>query len=81
MWNQTAQHMALVPFSNYGGPMYEDAYYEDEKPMVEENAESAEDERDADLHPEQRYPRFPFSYGGRSQPNAHGHHGERTGRR
>ena len=55
MWNQTAQHMALVPFSNYGGPMYEDAYYEDEKPMVEENAEPAEDERDVALHPEQRY--------------------------
>ena len=55
MWNQTAQHMALVPFSNYGGPMYEDAYYEDEKPTVEENAEPVEDERDAALHPEQRY--------------------------
>lgn len=55
VWNQTAQHMALVPFSNYGGMMYEDPYYEDEKPTVEENAEPAEDERDVALHPEQRY--------------------------
>ena len=56
VWNETAQRTALVPFSNWDGDyMYEDAYYEDDKPASGEIAEPSESDWDPALHPEERY--------------------------
>ena len=56
VWNETAQRTALVPFSNWDGDyMYEDAYYEDDKPASDEIAEPSESDWDPALHPEERY--------------------------